>query len=224
MQPVILAQSPMLTKPVDLRQVAVRYVNNHIGDAFTVGKLRLQQDQQKWWALIQYQAKGQYFPIGVGRVEIDSQSGKVVPLPGSEIQCICEKAAMLEARQQSITPVDAQGYVLSEFARKQANRYLWDHLGMHYGATAPLFLPDESPIWQVTIVFSLYELGPFSVGSMTVEAQSGEPIPLTKSVIKQIKERVYAIIGPQTSSTNPAGALPGVVIGAGHRHLSLLWL
>lgn len=203
MQPVILAQSPLLTKPLDLRQVAVRYINDYIGEAFTVSKLRLQQDQQKWWGLIQYQAKGQCRPIGVGRVEIDVQSGKIIPLPSSEVQGICEKAAMLEARQQSLTPVDEQGYVLSEFARKQASRYLWDQLGMYYGATDPMFLSGESPLWQVTVVFTLYELGPFSVGSMKVEAQSGEPIPLTKSAIRQIKERVYAIIGSQASPTNP---------------------
>jgi hypothetical protein len=48
----------------------------------------------------------------------------------------------------------------------------------------------------------MYELGPFAVGTMAVEAQMGEIVPLTTTEIQQIKERVYAIVGPQAPSAD----------------------
>jgi hypothetical protein len=197
----LTAQLPML-KTVDLRQLALGYVHDAIGKTFTVAKLRLQPEQARWWALIQYQADGQCRPLGVGRVEIDAQSGRIIPLQDEEIQTIREKATILAAQQQQTIPRNANGYIPGEFARKQANRYLWDHLGMYYGATAPLFTAGVSDRWQVTIIFKMYELGPFAVGTMAVEAQMGEIVPLTKTEIQQIKERVYAIVGPQAPSAD----------------------
>lgn len=197
----LTAQSPIL-KTVDLRQLALGYVHDALGETFTVAKLRLQPEQARWWALIQYQADGQCRPLGVGRVEIDAQNGRIIPLHEEEIQMIREKAAILAAKQQQTIPRNANGYIPGEFARKQANRYLWDHLGMYYGATDPLFMSGVSDRWQVTIIFKLYELGPFAVGTMAVEAQSGEAVTLTKTELQQIKERVYAIVGSQTPSAN----------------------
>lgn len=203
MQTAVLTAQPPIPKAIDLRELAICYVHDTIGEAFTVAKFRLQHDQSKWWTLIQYQAKGQCHPLGVGRIEIDAQSGCVLPLHDEEIQIIREKAAILEAQQQQTIPINAQGYVPGEFARKQANRYLWDFLGMYYGALTPVFRPSGvSASWQVTIVFNRYELGPFAVGAMEVDAQTGQVITLAATEIQQIKERVYAIVGSQAPSAN----------------------
>jgi hypothetical protein len=199
MQKASIPTRPFVRTSSDLRQLATRYISEHVGGAFTVSTFKLQHDQKRWWALIQYQAPGHCRPIGVGRLEVDAQTGQVIPLQHEEINMIAEKAALLEAKQPTVAPVNAEGYVLGEYARKQASRYLWDHLSMHFGAAAPHFLPDDPPQWQLTIVFSMYPLGPFSVGMMKVAAETGEPVPLTQAEIKQLKERVYAIVGSRPS-------------------------
>jgi hypothetical protein len=193
----------VLATPINIMEIARHYVTTQIGTAFTITKPRLLYQKNIWWALIQYQAAGTSHPIGVGELQINVQTGTVIPLNSDEVRLVHEKAAVLEAKQQGKLPVDARGIVLREFARKQASRYLWDHLGMYYGASDPIFAPGEPPFWQVTIVFKMYELGPFPLGSMAINAQTGEPIPLTENEITQIKERIHVIAGHQTSSAKP---------------------
>jgi hypothetical protein len=196
-------QQPALALPVDITQIARRYVTTQLGAAFVISRPKLLHKENIWWALVQYQVAEQSRPIGVGQIRIDAQTGEVLPLRYDEIQVMREKAALLEAKQHGTLPVDAQGYVLGEYARKQANRYLWDHLSMYYRADDPVFVLGEPPLWQVTIVFKMYELGPFPLGIMTIDGESGMPFPLTEQEITKIKERVHAIIGRQTSPANP---------------------
>ncbi|MFN8488182.1 MAG: hypothetical protein U0350_11355 [Caldilineaceae bacterium] len=197
-------QRPALAAPVDITQIARRYVTTQLGATFVISRPRLLHEENIWWILVQYQAAGQSRPIGVGRIRIDAQTGEVLPLSHDEIQVMCEKAALLEAKQCSTLPLDAQGYVLGEYARKQANRYLWDQLSMYYRATDLVLVPGEPPLWQVTIVFKMYDLGPFPLGVMTVNGKSGQPIPLTTTEVEKIRERVHAITGHQAAPANPS--------------------
>jgi hypothetical protein len=93
------------------------------------------------------------------------------------------------ARQHGLLPVAAQGHVLGEYARRRAERYLGDHLALFFHAAELLFVPGDPLRWQVTIVFKRYELGPFTLGVMDVDALTGKPLPLTKPQIKRIRER-----------------------------------
>lgn len=197
------AQRPPFAQPVDIAEIAQRYVTNQLGAGFSISRPKLRSTEKLWWALVQYQATGQSRPIGVGQICVDAQTGEVLPIRCNELQAMQEKAAVLAAKQHGVLPVNEQGYVLGEYARKQADRYLWDHLGMYYRACDPVFTPGEPPLWQVTIHFKMYDLGPFRLGVMTVDAKSGMPFPLTEQVITKIKERVHAITGHQTSPANP---------------------
>lgn len=132
---------------------------------------------------------------------VDAETGGVITLTSNEICVIEEKAAILAARKQGVIPVDEQGYVLGEYARRQASGYLDDQISMFYSGADPIFVSIDPPVWQVTIVFKMYDQGPFTLGMMDVDARTGEPIPLAAEQIEQIRERTCAIIGRQTSAT-----------------------
>ena len=184
-------QQSALAQPVDIAKITRRYVTTQLGAAFGISRPKLLHEENIWWALVQYQAAGQSRPLGVGQIRIDVQTGEVLPLSVNEIQVMSEKATLLEAKQHGTIPVNAQGYVLGEYARQQANRYLWDHLSIYYRADDPVFVPGEQPLWQVTIVFKMYELGPFTIGVMTVDGRSGEPLPLTTLEIEKLRKCIY---------------------------------
>jgi hypothetical protein len=104
--------------PVDLTQIAHQYVASQLGVGFTVGKFRLIPAENKWWALIQYRATAQKHPVGLGRIQIDARTDSVISLTRNEIAELREKSAILEAQLRGELPVDEQGIVLREYARK----------------------------------------------------------------------------------------------------------
>ena len=134
-------------------------------------------------------------------IEVDGQRGTVIPFDVSEVRVLREKAAILAARKVGVLPLDERGYVLGEYARRQASRYLGDALSMYYYGAEPVFVPCQPAVWQVNIVFKRYQLGPIMLGTLDVDARSGEPIPLTKAQIKRIRERTRAIISDQTPAS-----------------------
>jgi hypothetical protein len=142
-------------------------------------------------------------PVGI--LHVDAQSGKVIPLTDKEIRVIREKATILLARKQGVLPVNEQGYVVSEYARRAASRYLNDHLSMFYSGADPLFVPGDRAVWQVSVIFKLSERECFTLGVMDVEAQSGQPLPLSTQQLERIRERTRAIIGHPTPATTTAG-------------------
>lgn len=134
-------------------------------------------------------------------IEVDPQTGVVQPFTEAAIRLLCEKAAVLAANKQGILPLDERGYVLGEYARRRANRYLGDHIGMYFAAVDPVLVAADPPYWQGTIVFKRYHLGPFVLGTMKIDAQTGEPCPLTKQQLQQIREHTYALIALHSQET-----------------------
>jgi hypothetical protein len=91
-------------------------------------------------------------------------------------------------------PLNEQGYVLAEYARRQADRYLGMQVSLFYSATDEVFIPLARPLWQFSVQVRLPGLGVIgSMGAIDVDAQTGEVIPLTQPQIKRIRERADAI-------------------------------
>jgi hypothetical protein len=186
----------------DAQQVACAYVAAHFDPAFEVvdGERYYSKPlEREIWRFFLRNGQG---PVGALRV--DSQTGEVIRLTDDEIRLIYEKAAILAARKQGRLPIDAQGYVLGEYARRRAERYLGDHIAMFFNAADPVFVPGDPPRWQVTIVFKRYHLGPFTLGVMDVDAHTGKPLPLSKLQLKRIRERAHALVAFHTSSAAAA--------------------
>jgi hypothetical protein len=186
----------------DAQGVACAYVAAHLDPALEVVAGERYASQPLGREIWRFFLRSPQGPVGA--VRVDAQTGEVIRLTDAEIQVLHEKAAILAARKQGVLPVNAQGYVLGEYARRRAERYLGDYLAMFFNATDPIFVPGDPPCWQVTIVFKRYHLGPFTLGIMDVNAHTGEPLPLTKPQLKRLRERAHALVAFHTPSTAPA--------------------
>jgi hypothetical protein len=172
------------------------YVADHIDPTFEVVKgaqyYHKSLEQEVWQFIIRC-AHG---PLDA--IHISVQTGAIIPPTSEQVRVIREKAALLAARKQGVLPIDEQGYVLGEYARRRASRYLGDRLSMFYDGANPIFVPGDPALWQVTIVFKMYDVGPFILGLLDVHAKTGEPLPLPTEQIEHIRERTRAIIRHQT--------------------------
>jgi hypothetical protein len=188
----MLTTNTATVSQADAQRAACDYAMTHIDPSFEVVKGTRYYHKplgREIWQFIIRCAAG---PLDA--IAVDVQTGVVIPLTEDKIRVIREKATVYTARKQGILPVDAQGYVLAEYARRRAERYLGEQIGMFFNAIDPAFVPGDAPCWQVTIVFKRYHRGPFTLGIMDVDATTGEPIPLSKRQIKRILGRAHALV------------------------------
>ena len=87
-------------------------------------------------------------------------------------------------------------------ARRAANRYLSQVVGIPFGAVAGVFIPLATPIWQFAIEFHLPRLGRLGImGTIDVNAETGEPISLAPTEIQKIQDRANVIAQFSTQKT-----------------------
>jgi hypothetical protein len=196
----ILEAPTSLSPPVseaDAHQAARSYVAHHIDPALRISeRAAYRRAQQRWLLLIRAQQRALH-PI-----EVEAQTGKVVPLTTAQIRLVRERATIAEAQSRQMLPVDECGHVLAEYARQRASGYLDATFSMYFTAMDPVFVPGEPPCWQVTILFQKYAIGPVMLGVLDVNAHTGEPVPLPEQTIHHICERARAIVRHQTPTTN----------------------
>ncbi|MCB0153392.1 MAG: hypothetical protein KDF65_01255 [Anaerolineae bacterium] len=91
-------------------------------------------------------------------------------------------------------------------ARRKANGFLAGYISMMVSAEQPTLRLSDTPFWQVPAVLTLPGLGETAVvGTIKVDAQSGNIIPLSPPQIKQMQELGYAIATHFASSPAPTG-------------------
>ncbi|MBV7336215.1 hypothetical protein KFU94_49875 [Chloroflexi bacterium TSY] len=134
-------------------------------------------------------------------IHVDTKTGRVTPFTSDEIRVVREHAAIAEAKSKGVLPLNEDGYVLSEYARRRANGYLTMQISMHYSVNGGLFIPLERPIWQFAIKLQLPRVGILGImGTIDVDAEIGEPIPLDDLQVKKIRERSNAIVKLRTQT------------------------
>lgn len=189
---------PTSVGQTDAYLAAQQYVATQIDPTFTVVKNGFDDGKLLGREMWRFCICCQQDPLAV--LTVDAQNGQVIEFTQDEIRVAREKAAIYAARKQGVLPMNEQGYVVGEYARRATDGYLGDTIGMFFNAVDPVFLLGNPPRWQVTIVFKRYYLGPFTLGVMDVDAQTGEPIPLTNKQIHKFKERARAIVEFQTQT------------------------
>ena len=137
----------------DAQRVASEYVISHIDPAFAVVSGFLLARERSQWRFILRSPHG---PLGYLR--IDAETGAVQALSADELRIIRERALIAEAESRGELPVEAHGYVPTEYARRRANGYLIDQLSLHYSATNGIFVPLSPPVWRFAIQFRLPRL------------------------------------------------------------------
>ena len=196
--PMTAAVASLLLNENDAACLAKAYAAKNIDPAFQVVNAARYYNKVLGREIWRFYVCSAHGPIGL--LQIDAHSGKVIALSAKEIQAMQERSAIGAARKQDVLPRNEDGFVLSEYARRCATAYLSDTLSLFFGAIDPVFVPGNPPRWRVTIEFKMYEVGPFSVGMLDIDAHDGDVLPLPDSQIKQIQERTSAFIGHQKSA------------------------
>lgn len=105
---------------------------------------------------------------------------------------------------QQLQPANSEESVIrSDQALRKANGYLTLHVGMFFRAEEPVFLPLASPVWQALVQFQMYDIGPFPVSLLDIDATTGEVVPFTDDHIDLILDRADAYAATCTSTTAP---------------------
>lgn len=200
LQTVTQSNSSQLTvTKADAHNTASQYVSRHLSPIFTVAGGEHYFNKRLGREIWQFIICCKDGPLT--SVQVDAQTGRIFAFTEDEVRVICERAAIVRSPKCDEPPRNPQRFVLSEYARRQANGYLGDTIGMFFNAVNPVFIASDPPLWQVTIVFKRYELGPIPLGVMNVDAQTGEPIPLTNEQIKRMRDHVHAFVRNSTSPT-----------------------
>lgn len=178
---------------VDAQRAASAYVAAHIDQTFEVVAGERYHSQPLGRELWRFFIRCAHGPLG--GLKVDAQTGAVIALSVDQIRMVRERAVIAAAHSQQRLATDGQGYVLAEYARRKANGYLSMEVSLFCSASDEMFIPLTPPIWQFAIRFGLPSLGELGIlGTLDVDAQTGEPVPLTNKQIKRIQERANAIV------------------------------
>jgi hypothetical protein len=177
----------------DAHRAAIAYVAGQIDPSFEVvdgAQFHSKPFGREVWRFYICCQHGPLHPI-----QVDCQTGEAISLTSDEIRIVREKAAILAASKSGRLPLNEQGYVLGEYARRQADNYLGMEASLFYSARDGVFVPLAPPRWQFCIQLRLPGWGVLGVlGMLDVDALTGEVIPLTKKQIKHIRERGDALV------------------------------
>lgn len=89
-------------------------------------------------------------------------------------------------------------------ARRRASGYFAGYVTMMVLAGEPVLVMSHEPTWRVPAVLHLPGLGPVStIGTLDINAQTGEIIPLTAEQIVIMRERANEFALRLTPSPNP---------------------
>ena len=79
-------------------------------------------------------------------------------------------------------------------AQRKANGYLAQYVTMMARAGTPTLFLGDKPIWRVPAILSLPSLGEVSViGTIEVNAETGEIVPLSESQLNKMQEIAHAL-------------------------------
>lgn len=99
--------------------------------------------------------------------------------------------------------VPGSSTISSGQAIRKGNGYLGMYVGMFFGAENPILVPGAPSVWQVTITFQMYNTGPFILGTLDINALTGEVVPLSKQTIAKLQARANALAQcPSSSATS----------------------
>jgi hypothetical protein len=84
--------------------------------------------------------------------------------------------------------------VSPDAARRRANGYLTTNVSMTLHATELMLVIGKHPVWRLTLEMRLRGLGPVAIlGTIEVDAQSGDVRPFTDDQIRAIQDRANAL-------------------------------
>lgn len=84
--------------------------------------------------------------------------------------------------------------VTPEEACRHANDYFAKNMRLSIRADEPMLVLDEHPIWRMSIILQLFGIDHVAtVGTIDVDAMTGETVPLSEAAIQAVEDRVEEI-------------------------------
>jgi hypothetical protein len=91
-----------------------------------------------------------------------------------------------------------------EQARRRAKGFLAGYITMLVTAGEPTLLIDEAPVWCVSARLVLPGVGEVgTLGAISIDAQTGEVIPLSPEAITHLQDLAHAIAAYYVSTPTP---------------------
>jgi len=94
--------------------------------------------------------------------------------------------------------------IAPDVARRHANGYLDMNVGLLLGASEPRLFMGDRPIWKLSVNLHLPSIGYVGqIGTIHVDAMTGEVVPLPATTIQQYQDRAHDIVirfAPTTES------------------------
>ena len=187
-------------KELRMRELADVYLTQFLGTEYRCDAVSQQHNNSLTFFICYTDVENEQTPV-VGRINVNPAMAAVQPLTAEQLCEIRECAAWEKARRKGELARNADGYILRHQARRLARRWISAQLGMNFSVTGGIFVPLAAPIWQFAIAFHLEDLRLDPLGTMDVNALSGEVNPLSKTQLKTLEERVHAIVRYQELAT-----------------------
>lgn len=90
-------------------------------------------------------------------------------------------------------------------ARRRANGYLGVHVGLLLGTSDPRLIVGNPSIWKLAVNLHLPNIGYVGqVGTIAVDAISGDVLPLSNETLTAMKERAHDFIVHFSPTAEPA--------------------
>lgn len=178
------------------RTTVDKYLGDALGATYRVGQAQLRNGY--WYFTVTNQRADMQRIPAVGSIAVDAVSGEVKELTQEQIRNMREAGAVQAAQERKELARDEDGYVLRRHARIKANCWISDRVGMKIGAENGLWVAQEPPVWRFSIVCYLCNVDAGPLGSIEVDALTGQVMLLTDTQIQSIQEAVSAAIRYQS--------------------------
>lgn len=199
MQAVTAIQKNSEIDQVTAEESAIAYLEHVFSFPCQLGKSR-RMTNGNWQFLVLCNIPHVQHLLTIATLQVDGKSGQVIPFTEREQQAASERILIAQARIQNQLPLQ-NDTIPQLFAHHQANIYLSQTVGFFFTAVEAVFIPVDGPVWQFLIEFRLPDSGNLGIlGTLDVDATSGEVIPLSSQQITKIQRRANAIARYQTQS------------------------
>ena len=186
--------STITISEADAQQAASPYVKAEIGESFEVARASFFTEKNAWAFFVEQHFDDLDGPVTAGRISVDAHTGRVVPLSADEIWDIQQRALVRAEHQRGHRVArGADGLVLPYQAKIKVNGYIYDTVAMAAGASGnPLFVSGRPPFWRVAVALRLPDYANvIDMGTIDVNAISGQVVPLTDNAIKARQEKAH---------------------------------
>lgn len=192
------------TNETTARQVANRYLRAKLGLGYRLepGFLRAHPPSSAWRFLV----FNQEFNAVAGYVDVDTETGQIIPLADEQLQDIRERAMVQAAKSRQTLARDAQERILPFLAKVRVNSYLSAWVALFASADGqPALVDGNPPVWRVTTTLRLPEQDKvIELGVIDVNAHTGDVIPLTEQQIQHMQRCADDAAGSLPHSTTAA--------------------